>query len=164
MGVCWVCRCERGGGHADAILHDHQSRLLGLLTITAVQRLRAETFLIEEDGGVRQVRMARVGDVVLLDHPADATGPRSISCYLVKTADLTAAATGDADAKKLKIDPGRLLYSLQWRHNATPADLHLQLVKEPDLWFEPIANVLLEALAMHDPGLRDRLQTAAAAA
>jgi hypothetical protein len=36
-------------------------------------------------------------------------------------------------------------------------------VKEPDLWFEPVANVLLEALAKHDPGLRDRVQAAAAA-
>jgi len=50
----------------DATLREHQSHLLSMLTITATQRLRAETFLIEEDGGVRQVRMARVGDVVLL--------------------------------------------------------------------------------------------------
>jgi hypothetical protein len=26
--------------------------------------------------------MARVNDIVLLDHPADATGPRSINAYL----------------------------------------------------------------------------------
>jgi hypothetical protein len=81
----------------------------------------------------------------------------------VKTLDFTAAPSGDADAKRFKIDPQRLLYSLQWKHNATPADLHLQLVKEPDLWFECVANLLLEALAQHDPGLRDRLQAVAAA-
>ena len=103
--------------------------------------------------------MAGIGDVVLLDQPADATGPRSINCYLVKTLDFTAAA-GGADAKRLKVGPDRLLYSLRWKHNA---DLHLQLVKEPDLWFEPVANLLLEALAEHDPGLRDRLQAATAA-
>ena len=137
-------------------LLQHQSRLLGILTIKAAQRFSIETFLIEEDGGVRQVRMTRVGDVVLLDHPADATGPRSINCYLVKILDFTAAASG-------KIDPQRLLYSLQWRHNATPANLHLRLAKDPDLWFEPVANLLLEVLAKHDPGLRDRLQAVAAA-
>jgi hypothetical protein len=146
---------------AEATLREHQSKLLGILTIKAAQRFGAETFLIEE-GGVRQVRMARVGDVVLLDHPADATGPRSINCYLVKMLDFTAAAAGGAGAKRLKVDPGRLLYSLRWKHNATPPDLHLQLVKEPDLWFEPVANLLLEALAKHDPGLRERLQAAAA--
>jgi hypothetical protein len=43
------------------------------------------------------------------------------------------------------------------RHNATPADLHLRLAKEPDLWLECIVNLLLETLAQHDPGLRDRL-------
>jgi hypothetical protein len=77
--------------------------------------------------------------------------------------DFTAAAAGGADAKRLKVGPDRLLYSLRWKHNATPADLHLRLVKDPDLWFEPVANLLLEALAEHDPGLRDRLQAAAAA-
>jgi hypothetical protein len=71
-----------------------------------------------EEGGVRQMRMARVGDVVLLDYPADSTGPRSINCYLVKTLDFTAAAFGGADAKRLKVGPDRLLYSLRWKHNA----------------------------------------------
>jgi hypothetical protein len=76
---------------AEATLHEHQSRLLGVLTIKAAQRFSAETFFIEEDGGVRQMRMTCVGDVVLLDHPADATRPRSINCYLVKMLDFTAA-------------------------------------------------------------------------
>jgi hypothetical protein len=147
----------------DATLHEHQTGLLSMLTIKAAQRLRAETFLIEEDGGVRQVRMARLGDVVLLDYPADATRPRSINCYLVKTLDFTAAASGGADAKRFKVGPDRLLYSLRWKHNETPVDLHLLLAKKPDLWFEPVANLLLEALAKHDPGLRDRLQAVAAA-
>jgi hypothetical protein len=142
---------------AEATLREHQSRLLGVLTITAAQRFGVETFLIEEGGGVRRMRLACVGDVVLLDYPADATGPRSINCYLVKTLEFTAAPSGDADAKRFKVGSDRLLYSLRWKHNA-PADLHL--VKEPDLWFEPVANVLLEALAQHDPGLRDRLLAA----
>jgi hypothetical protein len=74
--------------------------------------------------------LARVGDVVLLDHPADATGPRSINAYLVKVED--AAALG-ADVKKFKIEPQRLLYSLQWLHNGTPPDFQLQLVRDPAL-------------------------------
>jgi len=147
----------------EATLHEHQIRLLGVLTITAVQRIRAETFLIEEDGDVRQVRMARVGEVVLFDRPADTTSPRSINVYLVKMLDFTASASGDADAKLFKVAPDRLLYSLRWRSDAAPADLHLRLAKDPDLWLECIVNVLLEALARHDPGLRDRLQAAAAA-
>jgi hypothetical protein len=28
--------------------------------------------------------MARVNEVVVLDHPADITGPHSINCYLVE--------------------------------------------------------------------------------
>jgi hypothetical protein len=113
-----------------------------------------------EEGGVRQMRMARVGDVVLLDYPADSTGPRLINVYLVKMLDFTAAASGGADAKRFEAGPDRMLYSLQ---QSTPTKLHLRLVKETDLWFEPVANLLLEALAQHDPGLRDRLQAVAAA-
>jgi hypothetical protein len=56
------------------------------------------------------VAVARVGDVVLLDHSADNTGPRSINCYLVDVQD--AAKLGGA-SKRSKIDPQRVLYSLQ---------------------------------------------------
>jgi hypothetical protein len=42
-------------------LDPSQSRLLGALTITAAQRFGGETFMTEEDNGVRQVRMARAG-------------------------------------------------------------------------------------------------------
>jgi len=100
---------------------------------------------------------------VLIDHPADATGSRSISCYLVEVLDFSAAASGGADAKRFKIDPERLLYSLLWKHNGKPPDLHLQLVRDPTLWFDFVANALLGELSKHDPGLRDRLQAAAAA-
>jgi hypothetical protein len=53
------------------------------------------------------------------------------------------------------------LYSLQWKHNGMPHDLHLQLVKDPAIWFEFVTARLLDALAKHDPNLRDRLSAAA---
>jgi hypothetical protein len=65
-----------------------------------------------------------------------------------------------AGAKKFKVDPQRLLYSLQWKHNGTPPDFHLQLATEPALWFEFVATLLLGALSKHEPGLRDRLRAA----
>jgi hypothetical protein len=40
--------------------------------------------------------MTRIND--LLDHPADAKGPRCINCYLVEVQDFTAAASGGANA------------------------------------------------------------------
>jgi hypothetical protein len=43
---------------------------------------------------------------------AYATGPCSINAYLVEVQDFTAAASG-GEGKKFKIDPQRLLYSLQ---------------------------------------------------
>jgi hypothetical protein len=58
--------------------------------------------------------------------------------------DVTAAASGGADAKRFKVDLQRLLYSLQWCHNATPPDPHLQLVRDPQLWFDFVAT-------MHSP-------------
>jgi hypothetical protein len=140
----------------ESTLHENQSKLLGALTITAAQGLGGETFMVEGDKGVRQVRMARINDIVLLDHPPDAAGPRSINCYLVEAQDFTAAApTGEG--KKFKIDPQRLLYSLQWLHNSSPPDFHLQLVRDPAIWFEFVGTVLLGALKRHDPNLRAKL-------
>jgi hypothetical protein len=43
---------------------------------------------------------------------------------------------------------------LRWRHNGTPPDLHLQLVRDPQLWFDFGATLPLDALTRHDPQLR----------
>jgi hypothetical protein len=63
------------------------------------------------------------------DHPADTTGPRSINVYLFEVRDFSAEAVGGADAKRFKIEPQRLLYSLQRLHNGTPPDFQLQLAR-----------------------------------
>jgi hypothetical protein len=63
------------------------------------------------------------------DHPADTTGPRSINVYLFEVRDFSAEAAGGADAKRFKIEPQRLLYSLQRLHNGTPPDFQLQLAR-----------------------------------
>jgi hypothetical protein len=52
------------------------------------------------------------------------------------------------------------IYSLQWLHNGTPPDLHLQLVRDPQLWFDFVATMLLGELTRRDPQLRDRLRAA----
>ena len=133
-------------------LDPSQSKLLGALTIAAAQRLGdPATLMLEADNGVRKLTMARIDDIVLLDHPADVTGPRSINAYLVDVLDFDAG-------KKFKIDPQRLLYSLQWQHNATPPDLHLQLVQEPREWFDRVASTLFGALNRDDPHLFDALR------
>jgi hypothetical protein len=56
--------------------------------------------------------MARVGDLVLLDHSADAAGPRSINCYFVDVEEAVSESETvktRPDGKKFKIDPQRLL-------------------------------------------------------
>jgi hypothetical protein len=50
-----------------------------------------------------------------------------------------------------------MLYALRRLHNGMPPDLHLQLVKDPALWCDFVATLLLGALTKHDPSLRDRL-------
>jgi hypothetical protein len=51
------------------------------------------------------------------------------------------------------------LYSLQWC-NATPPDFHLQLVRDPQLWFNFVVTMLLGELKRHDPRLRETLAAA----
>jgi hypothetical protein len=102
-----------------------QSKLLGALTINTIEHLGSDTGVIDADGQPRTWRVVRVGgDIALVDLSADDSGPRCSNCYFVKVED--AAAIG-ANAKKFKVDPQRLLYSLQWRHNATPPHLQAPL-------------------------------------
>jgi hypothetical protein len=69
-----------------------------------------------------------------------------------------AALTGEQ--KKFKIDPQRLLYSLQLRHNGTPPDLDFQLVKDPRCGFDFVATLLLGELKRHDSRLCETLAAA----
>jgi hypothetical protein len=81
------------------------------------------------------------------DHPADARGPRSINCYAVEIEQFDAI-----DGCKFKLDPSRLVYSLQWQHNAHPPDFHLALVQElPEQWINAANLVLLGALRRGAP-------------
>jgi hypothetical protein len=75
-----------------ATLDENQSRLLGGLTIAAVQRLGGDPMMVDTNNQMRKLRMARANDVVLIDHPADDTEPRSICAYLV---DVETLNTGE---------------------------------------------------------------------
>lgn len=94
-----------------------QSKLLASLTLTAVEWLGAKTWMVEEDNGVRELRMARLGDIELVDYPARQCRAADHHCYLV---EMEEAAAFGRDGKKFKIEPRRLPYSLQWLHNRTP--------------------------------------------
>lgn len=59
---------------------------------------------------------------------------------------------------KFKLAPKCLVYSLQWQHNGTAPDLHLQLVCAPQLWFDRVASSRFGALNRHDPHLFDALR------
>jgi hypothetical protein len=54
--------------------------------------------------------MARFGDVVLFQKPADDKLPKRIDVYELAERSASGAA--------LKLDPARLIYSLRWKHNA----------------------------------------------
>jgi hypothetical protein len=93
----------------------------------------------------------------------DATGPRSINCYLVEALDFTAAASGGTDAKKFQNSTRNgSCTRCNGRHNATPSDFQLPLVRDPALWFEFVAAVLFDALCKCDPNLREWLRANAA--
>jgi hypothetical protein len=106
-------------------LDPSQSKLLGALTITTIEHLGSDTGVIDADGELRKWRMARVGDdVALVDVPADDSGPRCINCYSVEVERFDVI-----DGRKFKIDPERLVYSLQWKHKGEPPDLDLALIQ-----------------------------------
>lgn len=131
----------------EPTLPEHQSRLLGALTTAAVRRLGGDTALVGENNDLHTVRMARVHDVALIDHPADDHEPRMITCYLTDIENLDTGENG-VNGVKFKFDPERLLYALRWKHKAEPADVELTLVRErnPPVWFPYVADLLLGAL------------------
>jgi hypothetical protein len=141
-----------------ATLEDHQSRLIGALTLATVQRLGGDAVCVDADNRFRNWRMARVGDLVLIDQAADSTAPRSINCYLVEVEDIdpTSQLAGNGmNGKKFKFEPSRLLYALRWLHRDEPSNL--TLVRDPASWFNYVATTLLGALNRHDPHLFDGL-------
>jgi hypothetical protein len=109
------------------------SKLLASLTVTAIKHLGDSTVIVAEDNNMcPEWRMARIGDVALLEKPADGCGPKRIDCYQI-------VERGTA----FRLDPARLIYSLQWKHNAEPPDVELVLIQtEPAGWVN-IANLTL---------------------
>jgi len=51
------------------------SRAFGAVTVATAQRLGGGTLMVKENNNVRYPRVKRAGDIVLIDHPADDTGP-----------------------------------------------------------------------------------------
>jgi hypothetical protein len=137
-------------------LDPSQSRLLSALTVTALKHLGESTLVVDEDNSLcPDWRMACVGDVALLDKPADIRSPRRIDCYAIDVSDFDGG-----NGKTFKLDPQRVLFSLQYKHNAVPPDFELVTLGKPDRWFGGVASLLLEELTRHDPALRETLAAA----
>ena len=124
-----------------------QSKLLAAITLAAAKRLGGDALCVGEGDRLHKWKMARVGDT-------DDTGPRCINCYRVEVENFAAV-----DGKKFKFDPQRLLYSLQYQHNAIPPDFDLVLVRDPRQWFGAVATELLAELNRHEEHLFDKLRT-----
>jgi hypothetical protein len=119
--------------------------LLGALTLTVVKHLGDSAVVVAEDDSLcPEWRMARIGDVALLEKPADDRLPKRIDCYELAEHSATGAA--------FKLDPARLVYSLRWKHNAEPPDFELVLVQdEPTGWVNTANLVLLGELRRRAP-------------
>jgi hypothetical protein len=55
-------------------------------------------------------------------------------------------------ALRFKLDPGRLVYALQWKHNAEPPDYEMVLIQdEPSGWVNTANLTLLGELRRRAP-------------
>jgi len=110
--------------------------LLGALTLTVIKHLGDNAVVVAEDDTLcPEWRMARIGDVALLEKPADDRLPKRIDCYQV--------AEHSASGAAFKLDPARLVYSLRWKHNALPPDYEMVLVQDEPVGWVNIANLTL---------------------
>jgi hypothetical protein len=126
-------------------MSDPSECLLGALTLTAIKHLGDDAVVVAEDDTLcPEWRMARLADVVLLEKPPDEKLPKRIDVYEV--------TERSADGAAVKLDPARLIYSLQWKHNAHPPDFELVLVQhDPPGWVNTANLVLLSELRRRAP-------------
>ena len=61
-----------------------RSRFIAAVTLAAVEKLGSDGPCVGADGELRKWRMARVGDLLLIDQPADERAPRAINVYFVE--------------------------------------------------------------------------------
>jgi hypothetical protein len=79
-----------------------------------------------------------------LEKPADDRLPKRIDAYEV--------VEHSASGATFRLDPQRLLYSLQWKHNAHPPDYEMVLIQDGPAGWVNIANLtLLGALRRRAP-------------
>jgi hypothetical protein len=85
-------------------------------------------------------------NVVCRKKPSDAQSPRWIDCYATE------------DGEYFKLDPARVLFSIEFLHSATPPAVKLRLSGwDPALWFDRVGIELLSGLCQFEPHIRDRL-------
>jgi hypothetical protein len=120
---------------SEPTLDQSQSRLLGALTLIALKHLGVDTLVVDEENSLcPDWRMARIGDVALLEKPADSRSPKRIDCYQVMERSVGATA--------FKFDPARLVYSLRRLHRAEPPVAQLSELDED-------GRIEAQALAHH---------------
>jgi len=124
-------------------MSDPSECLLAALSLTVIKHLGDDTLVVAEDNTLcPEWRMVRIGDVVLLEKPADDKLPRRIDCYEVV----------EHSGAAFKLDPARLVYSLRWKHNAEPPDYEMVLIQdEPAGWVNTANLVLLGELRRRAP-------------
>ena len=128
-------------------LDANQNRMLAALTIAAARELAGDTVLLDEgDRFGSDARMARVEDIVLIDHPARKEAPRLICVYRVDLLDMGAG-------KKFKFEPECMLFAYERLHKAEPAEFRLVLMQAPAAWFDYVTTRLLAALNRERPHL-----------
>lgn len=134
---------------AEVELDPSQSKLLGALTLTAVEHLGEPTLVVDADGNLCPGwRMARVGDVALLEKPADNKSPKRIDCFWVTEHSASGAA--------FRLDPAQLVYTLRWMHRAQPPDLDLMLADwVGPLWINAANLTLLGEMRRRAPDAVD---------
>jgi len=126
-------------------MSDPSECMLGALSLTVIKHLGDSAVIVAEDNTMcPEWRMARIGDVALMEKPADDKSPKRIDCYEIVERSASGAA--------FKIDPARLVYSLRWKHNAEPPDFEMVLIQdEPAGWVNTANLTLLGELRRRAP-------------
>jgi hypothetical protein len=124
-------------------------------TVLKAALLMNDGVLVDEDDRPSKGRLARVGDLTLIDQAADETSPRCIDvCCRLDAHEIDLASGRFESGKRFKIAPDRLPYAVRWKHKGQQPDLDLTLAppfaRAPEIWFPYVTTMLLGLLQEAD--------------
>ena len=105
------------------------------LRVTPKVHAGGEAMQLDEADRVHEWKMVKRGRFAFVEKPEDARLPRRIDSYAIK----------ETRGEAFRLDPKRKLFSLHYKNNDNPPDLHLTILQPCQQWLAEVMMTLVTA-------------------